>query len=297
MKLRKLIILCGPTAAGKTETAVRLAEHLHCPIISADSRQFYSELNIGVARPDQNQLHRAQHFLMADRSIQKPLFAADFAKEVHSLSHQLSQEFEYIIICGGSGLYLHAFLNGLDSFPDTPPEIRNEFNEKLHSQGLEKLVEELKEKDPETFAITDIQNPRRVIRALEIMHITGKKRSEQIQQNKPELLYNTQSFLVNPDKESLHRNIDLRTEFMFANGLIEECKQLIPYKNLPVLQTIGYAECFDYLEHKITQEECIYWVKTHTRQYAKRQLTWFRNKMQTTSIQPNDINSILNSLT
>ena len=295
-KLQKVIVICGPTAAGKSETAVLLSEVLHCPIINADSRQFYSELNIGVARPTLDQLQRAKHYLVADRSIHQPLHAAQFAAEAHSICEKLASEFEHLILCGGSGLYLHAFLNGLDVLPDTPESLRKELNDRLEKDGLLTLTNELKERDPEAFHTIDLQNPRRVLRALEIIYVSGKKASSQWNQTTLNLPFQTHLFLVHPGKEILHQNIHQRTKEMFDMGLIDECKQVLAYKNLPVLQTIGYKEVFEYLEGNLDVETCKNWIEIHTRQYAKRQLTWFRNKMKAKEVKPLNVSEIVNSI-
>lgn len=287
----KLIAVCGPTAVGKTETAIRLAETFNCPILSFDSRQFYYELKIGAAIPNEEELKRAQHFFIADRSVTQPLNSGSFADEAELLLKKLFEIYPVIIAVGGSGLYLKAFIDGVDELPKSD-EIRKEISLELKEKGLEKLVQEIKERDPVIAKQIDIQNPVRVSRYLEILRISNKPILE-IKKKAKVNFFETIYLGLNIDRELLYDRINLRTDLMIKQGLEEEAYNLLKYKNLQSLQTVGYKEWWDYFNHKTNKEETIDLIKQNSRNYAKRQITWFKNQTHCEWFEPKQFEQIL----
>lgn len=279
MSEKKVIVLCGATASGKTQLAIDWALSLDAEIISADSRQIYKELNIGVARPSENQLYQAPHHFIAQVSIHEPYSAGQFQREALSIIQEIFQRKNTVIICGGTGLFIQALLYGLDTFPFVSDAVRNTVNADLEQYGIEYLQEKIRKIDPEYFAIADIKNPRRLTRALEVYIAGGKPYSSYLQKkNEIQLPYKVEQFALELTKEKLHQNIENRTMQMLDSGLIDECKPLLPFRHMQALQTVGYVEVFDFLENKITYDEMQYWINTRTKQYAKRQLTWFKKQ-------------------
>jgi tRNA dimethylallyltransferase len=274
-----LIVIAGPTAAGKTQTAIALAQRFETEIISADSRQIFKELNIGVARPSEEELQRVKHHFIAHKSIHEHVSAGTFEQETLALLAQLFQEKDVVILCGGTGFYINAVLYGFDEMPEIDPKIRENLNAIFQKKGIILLQKKLQELDPETFQTIDIMNPQRIIRALEICIGTGKKYSSF--KNKKQV---ARDFIpikigLNLPKEQLYANINNRVDSMMRNGFLDEVKSVYNYKNINALQTVGYKELFDYLDHKIGLEEAVELIKLHTRQYAKRQMTFFnKNK-------------------
>lgn len=287
----KLIAVCGPTAVGKTETAIILAEKYDCPIISFDSRQFYYELQIGAAIPSQQELKRATHYFIADRSVEKPLNSGSYADEAGKLLKELYLNHSVVIAVGGSGLYLKALTQGVDELPKSE-EIRNQISLELKNNGLQILAVELKVRDPETYHKIDIKNPARVSRYLEILRITGKPISE-IKKREKESFYETINLGLNIDRELLYNRINSRVDIMIKQGLEEEVFNLLKYKDLQSLQTVGYKEWWDYFDKRTSKEETINLIKQNTRNYAKRQITWFKNQIKCEWFEPNDVEGIL----
>lgn len=273
---KTLIVLVGPTAAGKTSTAIRLARHYHTSIISADSRQFYREMSIGTAKPSTEELALAPHFFIGHISVQEPYNVGMFEAEAMRVIHKLFLEKDVLILTGGSGLYVNAITNGLDVFPDVAPEIRNSLNDTFETQGLNVLLEELRQKDIAYYRQVDLDNPRRVIRALEVIRATGKPFSL-FRKNKPlERNFEILKIGLTMDREKLYARINERVDQMFDDGLLEEVRSLLPFRQHSALQTVGYSELFEYLDEKIDLQEAIRLIKRNTRRYAKRQLTWLR---------------------
>jgi tRNA dimethylallyltransferase len=279
VKNKKCIAVVGPTAGGKTAHAIHLAEKLASPIVSFDSRQFYQELNIGVARPTKEELSLAHHHFIASHSIHDPLSAGKYAEQAWPKLLEMLKERDEIVLVGGSGLFLKVLLDGLDPLPQDEA-LRLELNQLLETQGIETLQQELLDKDPEYAKQVDLQNPHRLIRALEVIRLSGKKFSELRTQNKKSLPFEIEYHYVLPDKELLHQRIDMRVDLMMEMGLMDEAESLYHLKDIQPLNTVGYKELFEHKEGLHTLSEAIEWIKIHTKQYAKRQITWFNKELK-----------------
>lgn len=271
-----LVVVAGPTASGKTSVAIQLAQHFQTSILSADSRQCYRELNIGVAKPSPSELSAANHYFIDSHSIHQPVDAAAYAGFGLSILDKLFLEKDISIAVGGTGLYIKALCEGVDDIPKVPANIREEVLSLHQTLGISGLQEKLREIDPQYFADGEIQNPQRVMRALEVSIATGKSiRNFQQGQVKPRnfrVLY----FGLDVQREKLHQQINLRVDEMMKAGLLKEAESLLPFRHLNALQTVGYTELFDYFDGKTSLDEAVELIKIHTRQYAKRQVTWFK---------------------
>jgi tRNA dimethylallyltransferase len=287
-KQKTVIIICGPTAAGKTSVAIQIAKHFQTEIISADSRQCFKELNIGVARPSINELQQVKHHFIASHSIQEEVNAATFEKFALQKANELFQLHDVIVMVGGTGLYLKAFCEGLDSIPDIEPAIRQNIADNYETKGLEWLQHEVKLKDPLFYETGEIKNPQRMMRALEVMESTGQSIVSFRKGAKAERDFTIIKIGLELPKEELHRNINTRTDKMMEAGLLNEVKDLLPYKKLNALQTVSYKELFDYLDEKISLDDAVAQIKTNTRQYAKRQMTWFKKDKDINWFHPED---------
>ncbi|MBI1221302.1 MAG: tRNA (adenosine(37)-N6)-dimethylallyltransferase MiaA [Bacteroidetes bacterium] len=274
-----LILIGGPTASGKTRLAIDLAREFKCEIINADSRQFYKEMTVGTAVPSGEELQMAPHHFIQSHSIKNPLSAADFEEEAIPLLEKLFKTQDLVIACGGSGLYLQALAEGLDPLPPANEEYREELESILKQEGIQKLAEMLTQQDPEKAANMDLKNPRRVIRALEIL----SAEPVEVVEKKPRPFQVIPLFL-NMDREELYQKIDQRVDTMMEMGLYEEVEALVPLRDSSALQTVGYRELFDHLDGLMDLETTVTKIKQHTRNYAKRQLTWFRNKGNYTEV-------------
>jgi tRNA dimethylallyltransferase len=280
LKLKKAIVLVGPTASGKTSLAIELAEYFKTSIISADSRQCYAELNIGVARPSARQLLRVPHYFIASESIKQELSAASFATKALKKAHELFEKHDIIIVTGGTGLYIKAFCEGLDEIPGIDPDIRKIITADFNDKGLAWLQNELREKDPLFAEKGEMQNPQRMMRALEVITATGQSITSFWNAKKTDRSFAIEKYGIDIPKETLDNNIDDRVDQMIIDGLVEEARLLIPYAHLNPLRTVGYSELFEYFNGKLDLDNAIEWIKVHTRQYAKRQLTWFRKDQE-----------------
>ena len=289
---KKVIIVTGPTASGKTAVAIQLAKHFQTEIISADSRQCYKELNIGVARPLPEELQTVTHHFIATHSITTEITAADFEKYALEKTKQLFQDHEVVIMVGGTGLYIKAFCEGLDEIPEIDPAIRQNIIDQYNAGGLEWLQNEIKEKDPGFYSSGEIQNPQRTMRALEVVEATGQSILDFRKGKKKKRTFDIMKIGLDLPKTELQRNIDKRVDDMMERGLLEEVRSLSPYRELNTLKTVGYSELFDHLEGKITLEKAIEEIKIHTRQYAKRQLTWFKKDEEIKWIKERDVSAI-----
>jgi len=271
-----LVVVAGPTASGKTGVGIQIARHFQSEILSADSRQCYRELNIGVAKPSPPELHAAKHYFIDSHSIHQPVDAAGFAEYGLAVLGHLFKKKNIAVAVGGTGLYIKALCEGVDDIPKIPETIREELVSLYEKQGIGGLQEKLKMVDPVYFADGEIKNPQRVMRALEVSLHTGKS-IRQFQQSlaKPRpfrILY----LGLDVQREKLHQQINTRVDEMMQAGLLKEAEQLMPYRHLNALQTVGYTELFDYFDGKTTLDQAIDLIKIHTRQYAKRQITWFK---------------------
>ena len=280
MKDNTLISIVGPTAIGKTRVSIDIAKALNTEIISCDSRQFYKEMNIGTAVPSQKELNAVEHHFIQHLSIFDNYSVGDYEKNALKLIEEKFKTHQILCLTGGSGLYQKAVLEGIDDFPRVDKSIREKLNVQLNSEGIEALQIQLKNLDPEYFKKVDIQNPHRLIRAIEICIGTGKPFSYYInqQKQKPRPFKSIKIGLI-ADRKLIYKRIEKRVDFMFEDGLIDEAKALFQYKHLNALQTVGYKELFKYFEGKLNLEETKAEIKKNTRRYAKRQLTWYRKQM------------------
>ncbi len=269
---KTLIVIVGPTAVGKTALAIELAKHFQTEIISADSRQFYRELELGTAKPDASDLVAVPHHLINSHSISEVVDAGEFERLALQILNGIFLKNDIAIAVGGSGLYVQALCEGLDAVDVRDDKLRDE----LSAMSLLQLQEMLCGLDPEYFEEVDQHNPQRLMRAIEVSKITGKKYSEIRTGAKKNRDFNCLKIGLNDDREVLYNRINQRVDAMVLAGLEDEARSLLPFKNSYALQTVGYSEWFDYFEGKITREQCIDLIKRNSRRYAKRQLTWFK---------------------
>lgn len=277
-----LLVIGGPTASGKTKLAIKLAQKFDTSIVSADSRQFYKEMNIGTAKPTLEERQQAEHYLVDHLSIHDHYTVGDYEKEVLDLLAHLFEKKKKVILSGGSGLFIKAVCEGLDQFPDVAPTIREELNDAFKTKGIEFLQTELKNTDPEYYKIVDLQNPVRLIRALEVYRASGKPFSSFRNQKPKDRFFQSHCFYLNPERALLYEKINQRVDQMLSQGLEAEAKALYPYKHLNALQTVGYQEWFDHFDGSIDRNTAIELIKRNSRRYAKRQMTWLRNQQNWT---------------
>ena len=274
--MKKLIVIGGPTASGKTGLAIALAKKFHAEIISADSRQFYNKLDIGTAKPSTTELNSVVHhfinFLEPNEDYNIGRFEIDALKKIE----ELFKTNEYVVLVGGSGLYIQAVCEGFDELPESDPILREKFKKIIEEGGLEKLAEYLKEKDPEYFEIVDKKNKHRIIRALEVIEQSGITYTELRKSIKKIRPFDIIKIGIDLDRKELYHKINERVDDMMKLGLVGEVTSLLPYRNLNALKTVGYEEIFDYLDHTIPLDEAVELIKKHSRNYAKRQVTWFK---------------------
>lgn len=273
---KTVIIIAGPTAAGKTALAIRLASHFKTAVISADSRQCYKEISIGTAKPSLQEQQTVPHYFINSHSIIEEVNAGIYERLSLQYTSQIFQQHDVAVMCGGTGLYIKAFCEGIDNIPAAPAAVRQEINERYEKEGITWLQTELRVKDPAFYAIAEIHNPQRLMRALEVLYTTGQSITTFRTANIVSRDFNIIKIGVTLPKEELHANIERRVHDMMAAGLVEEVRSVLPYRNHNALQTVGYKEIFDYLDGKTTLKEAVELIIIHTRQYAKRQLTWFR---------------------
>lgn len=271
-----VIIITGPTAVGKTAVAIQVAQQLNAEIISADSRQCFRELNIGVARPSVTELQAVPHHFIASHSIHQAITAADFEQYALARTAQLFPQNNYVVMVGGTGLYIKAFIEGLDLIPDIPADLRQDIITQYNQQGLSWLQQQVATKDPEYYATGEIQNPQRLMRALEVITATGTSITQFQTRKKQTRPFNIIQFGLELPREQLVQRINRRVDMMMEQGLLAEVEQLLPYRHLNALQTVGYKELFDHMDGLLSLPEAVERIKINTRQYAKRQMTWFK---------------------
>ncbi len=284
---KMLIVIGGPTASGKTSLAIKLANHFKTEIISADSRQFYKEMSIGTAKPTKDELLQAPHHFIGHISIHDEYSAGQFELEAMSMINNLFQTKDYVILAGGSGLFLKAVTEGLDDFPEIDPGIRRALNEEYEEKGLSHLQSELQSADPAYFEKIDKENPRRLIRALEVTRATGNPMSFYQKGKEKDRPFDIVYLQPHWNREKLYERIEQRVELMFEAGLEEEVKTLQSFSKLQSLQTVGYQEVFEYLAGNSDLQKAKTMIKKNSRRYAKRQLTWARQRGQWVLLKPN----------
>ena len=294
MVVKTLVVVTGPTAVGKTALTMELAQHYGVPIINADSRQIYRELKIGTAAPTDEQLRQVPHLFVGSKSIDDYYNASMYEQEVLSYIKESSSPIQ--LLSGGSMMYIDAVCNGIDDIPTVRDDIREEMKRRYQEEGLEALCEELRQLDPEHYAIVDRQNYRRVIHALEICHQTGKTYTSFRTQQKKERPFRIVKIGLNREREELYNRINQRVDQMMEDGLLEEAKSLINKRGVNALNTVGYKELFDYLDGRWSLEEAVERIKGNTRRYARKQLTWYKRDEDMHWFHPNDKQELLNYL-
>lgn len=292
-KKKTLIAIVGPTAVGKTAMAISLAQYFKTEIISADSRQFYREMTIGTAKPDLEELASAPHHFINSHSITQDYSAGDFEREALDKLDELFRQHDVVVMVGGSGLFVRALCEGLDDLPKAGDEVRERLNNEMAQLGLEQMKERLKTIDPAYYQIADIDNPQRVVRALEVFEATGKPMSFYHKKDLSKRPFDILTIGLNMERSWLYERINLRVERMMEMGLLEEVKSLVPFRSKPALLTVGYAELFDYLDGNISLEEAVERIQQNSRRYAKRQITWFKKYGNTSWFQPDETGTII----
>lgn len=272
---KRLVLVLGPTAVGKTDYAIRMAEKYSSPVISCDSRQIFTEMRIGTAPPSEEQLRQVRHYFIFSHSVRNHYSAGQYEIEAMALLTELFKEHDTLVMAGGSGLYADALCYGLDDFPPADQELRKILTDRVRAEGVASLAEELREVDPQSWAAIDLSNPQRVVRALEVTLSTGRKFSSYKSSPRKPRPFEIERICLTLPREELYRRIDLRAEKMFETGLVDEVRGLTPWRSMPALKTVGYREVFEYLDGHISLDEALSLVQRNTRRYAKRQITWF----------------------
>ncbi|MDZ7741100.1 MAG: tRNA (adenosine(37)-N6)-dimethylallyltransferase MiaA [Bacteroidota bacterium] len=293
MKDKNLILVCGPTAIGKTDIAINLARVLDTEIISADSRQFYREMNIGTAKPSPEQLAAVKHHLVGHLSIHNTYNVSRFEQDSLAILEGLFKTHDHAILCGGSGLYIDAVCSGIDDLPDADEALRARMNKQLQEEGITSLQAELKALDPEYYASVDPENPKRLMRAIEVCRLSGRKYSGLRKSKNKKRDFNIIRIGLNTDREILFERISRRNEQMIAEGLVEEARELYDQRELNALNTVGYKEIFQHFDGIWSLPLALEKIKTNTRRYAKRQLTWFKKDPSIQWFEPKDFDKIL----
>ena len=275
MTIKQLIVISGPTASGKTSLSVELAKNFNTCVLSADSRQFYKEVSIGTAKPTSEEMDGVPHYFIGSHELNDEVTAAQFEREALELLNELFQEHDTIVLTGGSGMFVDALCNGLDDIP-TSKELRNELQGEVDKGNLASLLEELKEKDPVYFEQVDRKNPVRVVRAIEVIRLTGHPYSDLRKSEPKKRPFKVQRFVIEHDREFLYDRINRRVDIMMDAGLLNEVKSVIKFRHLSSMNTVGYKELFNYLDGNCSLEEAIEMIKQNSRRYAKRQITWLK---------------------
>ncbi len=296
MPVKTLIVIAGPTAIGKTSLSILLAQQFNCSILSADSRQFFKELNIGTAKPTAQEMQGVPHFFINSHSVTEDYNVGKYEADAIELLDKLFLKDDVVILVGGSGLYIDAVCKGFDDLPEADAVVRNKINTLYETDGIEGLQNLLKQLDETYYNQVDLQNPQRISRALEVCLTTGKAYSSLREGKTKQRNFNIIKIGLNTSREILYKRINNRVDAMMENGFLEEVKQLQQYKHLNSLQTVGYKELFDSLDGKTELNTAIDLIKQNTRRYAKRQLTWFRRDEEIKWFEPIELQSIFNYL-
>jgi tRNA dimethylallyltransferase len=288
-----LIVLLGPTGVGKTDLAVDLAEKLECDIISADSRQFFREMAIGTAIPSADQLKRIKHHFIRFLSVNDYYSTSRYERDVLAILPELFRKNRYVILTGGSALYIDAICHGMDDIPDVDPEVREKYINMYRAEGVEGLRAALRIADPEHYARVDLRNHKRIIRALEICETTGRPYSSYLKRRKAERDFIIVKIGIKREREELYRRINARVDEMIHSGLEREASALYKYRHLNALNTVGYKELFEYFDGSVTREKAIELIKRNSRRYAKRQMTWWSRDNEISWFGPGQLKDIL----
>lgn len=291
--MKTLVVVTGPTAVGKTTTAIQLAQHFNTEIISADSRQIFIETKIGTAVPNEDELTLVKHHFIGTRHVTDYYNAWQFEQDALQKADELFQNYDIVILAGGSGLYVDAVCNGIDEIPDIEPDLRERINSQFENEGIESLRQTLKFLDPEYYKIVDLSNPARLKRAIEICFQTGKTYSELRKENKKTRPFKIIKIALNREREALYERINQRVDQMISDGLEQEVKSLSQWKDCTALKTVGYREFFDYFDGLCTYTEAIEKIKQNTRKYAKKQISWIKRDSEYQWFSPNEINEII----
>lgn len=292
---KKLIVIVGPTGVGKTELCLQIAEHLNIPIVNADSRQIFSEIPIGTAAPTPEQQQRVKHYFVGNHHLDDYYSASLFEEDVMQLlTDNLFNTSDVALMSGGSMMYIDAVCNGIDDIPTIDDNTREWIKQRLETEGLPRLVEELKLLDPEHWKIVDRNNPRRVVHALEICHMTGKTYTSFRQNAKKQRPFDIIKIGLNRDREELYNRINARVLQMFDEGLVDEALAVYDKRGLNSLNTVGYKETFEYLDGLITIDQCIFNIQSNSRRYCRKQQTWFKRDKNIMWFHPDNIKEIIN---
>jgi len=296
MDNKTCVIIAGPTAVGKTAVAIAIARHFNTAIISADSRQCFREMSIGVAKPSPDELKQAPHYFINSHSIHDDVNAAVFEQYALQAADEIFQQHDIAVVTGGTGLYIKAFCEGLDDVPPVSLAIRQAITTQYEQQGLDWLQQQVQEQDPLYYATGEIQNPQRLIRALEVKQATGTSIRSFQQGKKVTRPFNIINLPLELPKPELQIRINTRVDNMMVDGLLKEVEGLVPYKHLNALQTVGYSELFDFIDGTLTLQQAIERIKINTRQYAKRQMTWFKKDTSIQWFSPNAVDEMINMI-
>ena len=292
-KVKKyLVVIAGPTAVGKTDIAIQLAKSYGSVIVSADSRQFYKGMDIGTAKPSEEQLAEVPHYFINTKNPDELYGAGHYEKDAIELLEDLFKKHTVVFLVGGSGLYINAVLKGVDDFIEVPSDIREELNKTFIEKGMSWLQEEVKKRDPEYSDAVDINNPQRLVRALEVCLFTGQKYSSFLNREREPRKFDAIKILINTDRVKLYDQINRRVDDMMQAGLLEEAKKMHPFKKENALKTVGYKELYAFMDGSYDLKAAVEKIKQHTRNYAKRQLTWFKNQDQFIEFSPEELSKI-----
>lgn len=278
MQEKELILIFGPTAVGKTDYSIEMAKEYGSPVISCDSRQIFKEMKIGTAPPSEEQLRQVKHYFIFSHSVTDYYTAGKYELEALALLEELFKTHNHLVMCGGSGLYIDALCNGLDDFPEADQTLRAELMRRLQEEGIESLRMELKMLDPESYESIDLANHQRIVRALEVTLMTGRKFSSFKTQVRKQRPFRIRKIYLDREREELYDRINRRVDIMMADGLLAEAESLLCYRHMPALNTVGYKELFAYFDGNVSLEEAVELIKRNSRRYAKRQQTWWRKE-------------------
>lgn len=290
---KTLIVITGPTAVGKTDLCMEIAGRFDIPIINADSRQLFRELRIGTASPTPEQLAKVRHYFVGTLNIGDYYSASMYEQDVLTLLGQLFKTSDYALLSGGSMMYIDAVCNGIDDIPTVDEKTRTLMKRRLAEEGLEKLVEELRRIDPEHYEVVDRQNPRRVVHALEICHMTGQTYTSFRKAEKKQRPFEIIKIGLNREREELYNRINRRVDSMMEQGLLKEAEEMLPYRQANALNTVGYKELFSYFDGIWELDEAVERIKGNTRRYARKQLTWFKRDQQMKWFHPDEQEQIM----